>query len=117
MPIFGYLSDYVGLRLTILIALIFNISGNIIYSFGLFAGTNIEDNTQPLGTYEMLIAGRLVAGIGSSALGLGVVYFTHTTKIADRLEAVGVYRISQVGMGSRMEILSIGKSMFVILQL
>jgi MFS family permease len=91
------MSDKVGLRMTVLISLLFNIVGNIIYSFGLYTGTNLEDpNYSSVGTYQMLIIGRLIAGVGSASLGLGVVYFTKTTSIEDRLDSVGIYRISQV---------------------
>jgi MFS family permease len=98
MPIFGYLSESIGLRWTIICALILNVVGNIIYSFALYTNSDPSSPNSVLGTYSMVIVGRLIAGIGSSALGLGVVYLTLTTTIAERRDSIGVYRISQVSV-------------------
>jgi hypothetical protein len=40
--------------------------------------------------------GRLISGVGSGALGLGVIYFTTLTGVENRLHAVGGFRASQV---------------------
>jgi MFS family permease len=98
-PVFAFLADHFGLRITIIISVVLNIVGNIIYSFALYTGTNLtqaDQSQSSLGTYQMVIVGRLIAGIGSASLGLGIVYFTRTTSIAERMSAIGYYRISQV---------------------
>lgn len=95
---FSYAAQKMGLRNSILIALVFSIVGNIVYTFAMYNGTGAydQDSKYSLGTYQMVIVGRIIAGIGSAALGLGVVYFTRTTSIGERTEAIGMYRFSQV---------------------
>ena len=51
-----------------------------------------------IGSWQLLLAGRLVSGIGSGAIGLGVIYFTVTSSIAARQTVIGYYRGSQVGI-------------------
>jgi MFS family permease len=86
-PIFGALSDVAGLKRSLLVALLINIVGNVIYSFGIVVGGyhGVDADMEPIwGTDWLLIVGRFTAGIGSAALGLSAIYFTRTTSAADR---------------------------------
>lgn len=76
MPVMSALSDNVGIKPTLILAILLNIAGNIIYAFVMFAGGHHGEDSEGeeiVGTWYLIIIGRFVAGIGSSAMGLSMV--------------------------------------------
>lgn len=98
IPVFGKISDSVGMKAALTVTLLLNVIGNVIYALAYVAGDYANEGEDRSGehiAWWMILAGRLIAGCGSAALALGVTFFTVTTTIADRDEAITNYRISQ----------------------
>lgn len=97
IPMFGKISDTCGMKSALIMTLTLNILGNLMYSMAFWFSHPTTDGTEgsELGHWELILVGRLVAGCGSAALSLGVTFFTITTSISDRDEAITTYRIWQ----------------------
>ena len=97
IPLFGKISDTCGMKFALIITLSLNILGNVMYALAFWFSNPNTGGTEgdEYGHWEMILVGRLVAGCGSAALGLGVTFFTVTTSIRDRDEAITTYRIAQ----------------------
>eukprot|EP01135_Chromosphaera_perkinsii_P004428 Nk52_evm6s281 gene=Nk52_evmTU6s281 len=97
MPFLAYIADRLNIKLSFCLALAFNVIGNCIYALAYVAGDASYDTNgaYTVGKWEMILAGRFIAGIGSSALGLGVIYFTQVSTISERAEVMAILRGSQ----------------------
>ena len=97
IPLFGKISDSCGMKTALIVTLSLNILGNVMYSMAVwFSNPQAEGHEgDEYGHWELILVGRLIAGCGSAALSLGVTFFTITTSISDRDEAITTYRIAQ----------------------
>lgn len=87
-PIMSALSDIVGIKPTLVIAVLLNVIGNVIYAFVMYAGGHHGEDSKGeeiVGTWYLIIIGRFVAGIGSSAMGLGVVCVREGGRVQTRV--------------------------------
>jgi MFS transporter, DHA1 family, tetracycline resistance protein len=83
-PLFGGLSDKHGRRSIILYCLLLNASGYIIFAF--------------THSYLMLLASRIVAGIGGSSIGVAQAYIADVTTKEDRAKGMGLIGVA-FGLG------------------
>src|ERR1035437_125359 len=83
-PFFGGLSDKYGRRSIILYCLLLNASGYIIFAF--------------THSYIMLLASRVVAGIGGSSIGVAQAYIADVTTKEDRAKGMGLIGVA-FGLG------------------
>jgi MFS transporter, DHA1 family, tetracycline resistance protein len=83
-PLFGGLSDKYGRRNIILYCLLLNASGYIIFAF--------------THSYLMLIASRVIAGIGGSSIGVAQAYIADVTTKEDRAKGMGLIGVA-FGLG------------------
>jgi len=83
-PIFGSLSDKYGRRKIILVTLLLNASGYIIFAF-----------TQ---SFIMLLLSRVVAGVGGSSIGVAQAYIADITTKEDRSKGMGLIGVA-FGLG------------------
>ncbi|EDO46811.1 predicted protein [Nematostella vectensis] len=85
-PLLGYISDARGLKFAIILAILLNGAGNLLYAF-----------SYAVGSVNMVLAGRFVAGLGAGAIALGVVYLTNTSSRDVRGRAIAGFKLSQAG--------------------
>lgn len=83
-PIFGSLSDKYGRRKIILITLLLNASGYIIFAF--------------THSFLMLLLSRVVAGIGGSSIGVAQAYIADVTTKENRSKGMGLIGVA-FGLG------------------
>ena len=83
-PFFGGLSDKYGRRNIILYCLLLNASGYIIFAF--------------THSYIMLLASRVIAGIGGSSIGVAQAYIADVTTKEDRAKGMGLIGVA-FGLG------------------
>ena len=83
-PFFGGLSDKYGRRSIILYCLLLNASGYIIFAF--------------THSYIMLLASRVIAGIGGSSIGVAQAYIADVTTKEDRAKGMGLIGVA-FGLG------------------
>lgn len=83
-PLFGGLSDKYGRRNIILYCLLLNASGYIIFAF--------------THSFIMLLASRVVAGIGGSSIGVAQAYIADVTTKEDRAKGMGLIGVA-FGLG------------------
>ena len=83
-PLFGGLSDKYGRRNIILYCLLLNASGYIIFAF--------------THSYLMLLASRVVAGVGGSSIGVAQAYIADITTKEDRAKGMGLIGVA-FGLG------------------
>jgi MFS transporter, DHA1 family, tetracycline resistance protein len=83
-PFFGGLSDKYGRRNIILYCLLLNASGYIIFAF--------------THSYIMLLASRVVAGVGGSSIGVAQAYIADITTKEDRARGMGLIGVA-FGLG------------------
>jgi DHA1 family tetracycline resistance protein-like MFS transporter len=83
-PLFGSLSDKYGRRNIILYCLLLNASGYIIFAF--------------THSYLMLLASRVIAGIGGSSIGVAQAYIADVTTKEDRAKGMGLIGVA-FGLG------------------
>ncbi|QQS37847.1 MAG: MFS transporter [Ignavibacteriales bacterium] len=75
-PVFGKLSDKYGRRPIIVISLLLNAVGYIVFSF--------------THTYLMLIISRIIAGVGGSSIGVAQAYIADVTTREERSKGMGL---------------------------
>jgi MFS transporter, DHA1 family, tetracycline resistance protein len=83
-PLFGGLSDKYGRRNIILYCLLLNASGYIIFAF--------------THSFIMLLASRVVAGVGGSSIGVAQAYISDITTKEDRAKGMGMIGVA-FGLG------------------
>jgi DHA1 family tetracycline resistance protein-like MFS transporter len=83
-PLFGSLSDRFGRRNIILISLLLNASGYIIFAF--------------THSFLMLILSRVIAGIGGSSIGVAQAYIADVTTVQERAKGMGLIGVA-FGLG------------------
>ena len=83
-PLLGYLSDLRGLKFAVMLSLILNVLGNILYGFSVLAEST-----------NMVLAGRFVAGLGAGSVPLALVYLTNTTARESRGSSVASFKLAQ----------------------
>ncbi|NCQ18455.1 MAG: tetracycline resistance MFS efflux pump [Ignavibacteria bacterium CG22_combo_CG10-13_8_21_14_all_37_15] len=83
-PIFGSLSDKYGRRKIILVTLLLNASGYIIFAF--------------THSFIMLLLSRVVAGVGGSSIGVAQAYIADITTKEDRSKGMGLIGVA-FGLG------------------
>jgi MFS family permease len=83
-PLLGSLSDKYGRRSIILYCLLLNASGYIIFAF--------------THSYLMLLASRIIAGVGGSSIGVAQAYIADITTKEDRAKGMGLIGVA-FGLG------------------
>ncbi|MFA6597711.1 MAG: MFS transporter [Ignavibacteriaceae bacterium] len=83
-PIFGSLSDKYGRRKIILITLLLNATGYVIFAF--------------THSFLMLLLSRVVAGVGGSSIGVAQAYIADVTTKEDRSKGMGLIGVA-FGLG------------------
>lgn len=83
-PILGYISDLRGLKFTLMLSLLVNALGNVLY------GLSFTVNS-----VNMILIGRFVSGLGAGAVSLGVVYLTNVTSREMRGKSIASFKLSQ----------------------
>lgn len=83
-PLFGSLSDRFGRRTIILISLLLNATGYIVFAF--------------THSFLMLIVSRVIAGVGGSSIGVAQAYIADVTTIQDRAKGMGLIGVA-FGLG------------------
>lgn len=83
-PLFGSLSDRFGRRKIILITLLLNAAGYILFSF--------------THTFIMLMAARIISGIGGSSIGVAQAYIADVTTPQERAKGMGLIGVA-FGLG------------------
>eukprot|EP00126_Sphaerothecum_destruens_P013609 Sdes_comp23292_c0_seq1m21574 len=100
LPLFAWISEKIGLKKSFLIALSFNLVGNLFYSLAMFvhipnlssASTDVSWDDQKIGYWQFAVVGRFLAGIGSSSLALGLIDITKRTNFLQRTWMVSIYQ-------------------------
>lgn len=75
-PLFGTLSDRYGRRPIIIISLLLNAAGYLIFAF--------------TDSYLLLLLSRIIAGIGGSSIGVAQAYIADVTTIENRAKGMGI---------------------------
>lgn len=83
-PIFGSLSDRFGRRNIILVSLLLNAAGYILFAF--------------THSFIMLLAARVIAGIGGSSIGVAQAYIADVTTPQERAKGMGLIGVA-FGLG------------------
>ena len=83
-PLLGYVSDIKGLKFTLLLSVLLNSVGNVLYSLSFVAKS-----------LNVMLVGRFVAGLGAGAVCLGLVYLTNTSLRENRGKVIAGYIIAQ----------------------
>lgn len=83
-PLLGYISDVRGIKFTLVLSLVLNAFGNILYGFSF-----ISDSA------NMILVGRFVSGLGAGSLVLGVVYLTNVSSRDMRGKVIASFKLSQ----------------------
>ncbi|XP_031557827.1 uncharacterized protein LOC116294372 [Actinia tenebrosa] len=83
-PLLGYISDVRGIKFTMVLSLVLNALGNILYGFSF-----ISDSA------NMILIGRFVSGLGAGSLVLGVVYLTNVSSRDMRGKVIAGFKLSQ----------------------
>jgi MFS family permease len=83
-PLLGYISDVRGLKFTLLLSLVLNALGNVLYVFA-FVSNSVN----------MILIGRFVSGLGAGSLVLGVVYLTNVSSRDMRGKVIASFKLSQ----------------------
>ncbi len=83
-PVFGSLSDRFGRRNIILVSLVLNAAGYILFAF--------------THSFLMLIAARVIAGIGGSSIGVAQAYIADVTTPQERAKGMGLIGVA-FGLG------------------
>ncbi|GAB1442066.1 tetracycline resistance MFS efflux pump [Ignavibacteriales bacterium] len=83
-PLFGSLSDRFGRRNIILISLLLNAAGYIVFAF--------------THSFLMLIISRVIAGIGGSSIGVAQAYIADVTTVQERAKGMGLIGVA-FGLG------------------
>ena len=96
-PVMGFLADLIGIKILCLVSLVFSISGNALYALAYYLATGNDSNEvdSQIG-WQVLIAGRLLAGFGATSCAVGVIYLAKVTTYHNRAGVIGVYRSTQV---------------------
>lgn len=83
-PILGYISDLRGLKFTLILSMVVNALGNILYGFSFI-----------MDSVNMILVGRFVSGLGAGSVALGVVYLTNVTSREMRGKSIASFKLSQ----------------------
>lgn len=83
-PLVGYISDWRGLKFAVMLSLVINVTGNVLYGLSVFSNS----------LYVMFF-GRLVAGIGAGSVTLALVYLTNTTPEQTRGKSIASFKLAQ----------------------
>jgi len=86
VPVFAYLTIHVlkSFKRPLALGGIVNALGNLLYAF-----------TMLIGNWWPMLVGRFIAGAGASTLAIGSGYISRTTKLEERQDKLGAYRIYQ----------------------
>lgn len=83
-PLLGYISDLRGLKFAVMLSLIVNVMGNVLY------GLSVVSHS-----LNMMFFGRFVAGLSAGAITLALVYLTNTTPRETRGKSVASFKLAQ----------------------
>lgn len=83
-PLLGYMSDVRGLKFALIFSLGLNVIGNALYSLSYVSKS-----------LYLLLFGRFIAGLGSGAVALALVFLTNTTPPEKRGKSVASFKLSQ----------------------
>lgn len=83
-PLLGYISDLRGLKFVVMLSLIINVTGNVLYGLSVLAQS-----------LHMVFVGRFVAGLGAGSVTLSLIYLTNTTPRETRGKSVASFKLAQ----------------------
>ncbi|XP_068730373.1 multidrug resistance protein 2-like [Montipora capricornis] len=83
-PLVGYISDWRGLKFTVMLSLVINVMGNVLYGLSVFSNS----------LYAMFF-GRLTAGIGAGSVTLALIYLTNTTPEQTRGKSIASFKFAR----------------------
>lgn len=83
-PLVGYISDWRGLKFAVMLSLVINVTGNVLYGLSIFSNS-----------LHVMFFGRLVAGIGAGSVTLALVYLTNTTPEQTRGKSIASFKLAQ----------------------
>lgn len=83
-PLLGYISDLRGLKFTVMLSLIVNITGNVLYGLSVLSQS-----------LNMVLIGRFIAGLSAGSVTLALIYLTNTTPRETRGKSVASFKLAQ----------------------
>ncbi|KAL9952460.1 hypothetical protein ACROYT_G039721 [Oculina patagonica] len=83
-PLLGYISDLRGLKFAVMLSLIVNITGNVLYGLSVLSQS-----------LNMAFIGRFVAGLSAGSVTLALIYLTNTTPRETRGKSVASFKLAQ----------------------
>lgn len=83
-PLLGYISDLRGLKFAVMLSLIVNITGNVLYGLSVVSQS-----------LNMVFIGRFVAGLSAGSVTLALIYLTNTTPRETRGKSVASFKLAQ----------------------
>lgn len=83
-PLLGYISDLRGLKFAVMLSLIVNIIGNVLYGLSVIAQS-----------LNMMFFGRFISGLSAGSVTLALVYLTNTTPRETRGKSVASFKLAQ----------------------
>lgn len=83
-PLLGYISDLRGLKFAVMLSLIVNVIGNVMYGLSVVSQS-----------LNMMFFGRFIAGISAGSVTLALVYLTNTTLRETRGKSVASFKLAQ----------------------
>lgn len=83
-PLLGYISDLRGLKFAVMLSLIVNVMGNVLYGLSVVSQS-----------LNMMFFGRFIAGLSAGSVTLALVYLTNTTPRETRGKSVASFKLAQ----------------------
>ena len=83
-PLLGYISDLRGLKFAVMLALVVNVTGNVLYGLSVLSQS-----------LNMVFIGRFVAGLSAGSVTLALIYLTNTTPRETRGKSVACFKLAQ----------------------
>lgn len=83
-PLLGYISDLRGLKFAVMLSLVVNVIGNVLYGLSVVSQS-----------LNMMFFGRFIAGLGAGSVTLALVYLTNTTPRETRGKSVASFKLAQ----------------------
>lgn len=83
-PLLGYISDLRGLKFAIMLSLVTNVTGNVLYGLAVLSKS-----------LNVMFIGRFVAGLSAGSVTLALVYLTDTTPRETRGKSVASFKLAQ----------------------